>query len=150
MRSVAIIGRRGGALAALLAHIAGARPIAIRVVAADTVEAAGDSDVAVILSTESDAAARLVAQQSPGRDVVIVLADDAGAALARSLSARGERLHKLAPGVCMDMRRWPGLQGQDDASVALAAITVCRVLGIDEAAIDAGLQSFPGVLEEAA
>jgi UDP-N-acetylmuramoylalanine--D-glutamate ligase len=117
-----------------------------------------DCDVAVLLNVTPDhldrydgfegyaaAKARLFAMQSPGHDAVIGIGDDASVKIARDISARGEHLHKVAPGVCMDQSRWPSLQGPHNAQNALAAITACQALGISEGAIDAGLESFQGL-----
>ena len=117
-----------------------------------------DCDVAVLLNITPDhldrydgfegyaaAKARLFAMQSKDHDAVIGIGDDASAKIARSLSARAEHLHKIAPGVCMDQSRWPSLQGPHNAQNALAAIAACQALGIAEAAIDAGLESFKGL-----
>jgi UDP-N-acetylmuramoylalanine--D-glutamate ligase len=117
-----------------------------------------DCDVAVLLNITPDhldrydgfdayaaSKARLFAMQSPAHDAVIGIGDAPSAAIARSLSARGERLTKIAPGVCMDQRGWPSLQGPHNAQNALAAIAVARALGIAEADIDRGLASFAGL-----
>ena len=117
-----------------------------------------DCDVAVLLNITPDhldryagfdayaaSKARLFAMQSGGRDAVIAIGDAASAQIARGLSGRSERLHKIAPGVCMDQRGWPALQGPHNAQNALAAITVCQVLGVAEADIDRGLASFAGL-----
>ncbi|WP_296610893.1 UDP-N-acetylmuramoyl-L-alanine--D-glutamate ligase [Sphingomonas sp.] len=117
-----------------------------------------DCDVAVLLNITPDhldrydgfdayaaSKARLFAMQSKDHDAVIGIGDAASAAIARSLSARGEHLFKIAPGVCMDQSRWPSLQGPHNAQNALAAITACQALGVSEAAIDAGLESFKGL-----
>jgi UDP-N-acetylmuramoylalanine--D-glutamate ligase len=93
----------------------------------------------------ADSKARLFAMQSAVHDAVIALADAPSAAIARSISSRGEHLHKIAPGVCMDQSRWPSLQGPHNAQNALAAITVCKLLGVKEADIDRGLESFAGL-----
>ena len=93
----------------------------------------------------ADSKARLFAMQSPRHDAVVSLADAPSVAIARSLSTRGEHLHKIAPGVCMDQSRWPSLQGPHNAQNALAAITVCQALGVSEADIDRGLASFRGL-----
>lgn len=93
----------------------------------------------------ADSKARLFEMQSAHHEAVISLADVPSAAIARSLSARGEHLHKIAPGVCMDQSRWPSLQGPHNAQNALAAITVCKLLGLSEAEIDGGLESFRGL-----
>jgi len=117
-----------------------------------------DCDVAVLLNITPDhldrydgfagyaaSKARLFAMQSKDHDAVIGIGDAASAAIARSLSSRGEHLHKIAPGVCMDQSRWPSLQGPHNAQNALAAITACQALGVPEAAIEAGLESFTGL-----
>ena len=117
-----------------------------------------DCDVAVLLNITPDhldrydgfeayvaSKARLFAMQAADHDAVIAIGDAPSAEIARSLSARGEHLHKILPGVCMDQSRWPSLQGPHNAQNALAAITVCEALGVDQAAIDRGLASFAGL-----
>jgi len=117
-----------------------------------------DCDVAVLLNITPDhldrydgfeayaaAKARLFAMQSPAHKAIISIADDASAKIARSLSARGEALTKIAPGFCMDQSRWPQLQGPHNAANALAAINVCEALGVSNAAIDRGLETFVGL-----
>ncbi|MBN8808342.1 MAG: UDP-N-acetylmuramoyl-L-alanine--D-glutamate ligase [Sphingomonas sp.] len=117
-----------------------------------------DCDVAVLLNITPDhldrydgfagyaaSKARLFAMQSAAHDAVIGIGDAASAAIARSLSARGEHLHKIAPGVCMDQSRWPSLQGPHNAQNALAAIAACHALDIREVAIDDGLETFRGL-----
>jgi UDP-N-acetylmuramoylalanine--D-glutamate ligase len=117
-----------------------------------------DCDVAVLLNITPDhldrydgfdayaaSKARLFAMQSEGHDAVIGIGDAPSAAIARTLSARAEHLTKIAPGVCMDQRGWPSLQGPHNAQNALAAIAVARALGIAEADIDRGLASFTGL-----
>lgn len=117
-----------------------------------------DCDVAVLLNITPDhldrydgfeayaaSKARLFAMQSPDHDAVIGIADAASAAIARALSARGEHLTKIAPGVCMDQSRWPSLQGPHNAKNALAAIAVARALGVGEHVIDRALESFQGL-----
>ncbi len=117
-----------------------------------------DCDVAVLLNITPDhldrydgfdayaaAKARLFAMQSPQHDAIVSIFDAPSAAIARSLSARGEHLTKIAPGFCMDQSRWPSLQGPHNAQNALAAINACEALGIPNAAIDAGLASFGGL-----
>ena len=114
-----------------------------------------DCDVAVLLNITPDhldrydgvegyaaSKARLFAMQSPEHEAVIGIGDDHSARSARGLSARGEHLTKIAPGVCMDQRGWPGLQGPHNAQNALAAIAVARALGVAEADIDRGLATF--------
>ncbi|UIJ46994.1 UDP-N-acetylmuramoyl-L-alanine--D-glutamate ligase [Sphingomonas cannabina] len=119
-----------------------------------------DCDVAVLLNITPDhldrydgfeayaaAKARLFAMQSPGHAAVIGIGDEPSAAIARQVSraGRAEDLTKIAPGVCMDQSRWPALQGPHNAQNALAAIAACDALGIPNAAIDKGLETFPGL-----
>lgn len=117
-----------------------------------------DCDVAILLNITPDhldrydgfegyaaSKARLFAIQSPDHAAIIGIGDAASARIARSLSARGEHLTKIAPGMCMDQSRWPSLQGPHNAQNALAAIDACKALGVDDAAIDRGLESFAGL-----
>ncbi|MET0310281.1 MAG: UDP-N-acetylmuramoyl-L-alanine--D-glutamate ligase [Sphingomonas sp.] len=119
-----------------------------------------DCDVAVLLNITPDhldrydgfegyaaSKARLFAMQSKGHAAIIGIGDAPSAAIARqvAVSGRSEDLTKIAPGVCMDQSRWPALQGPHNAQNALAAIAACEALGIDTAAIDRGLESFPGL-----
>lgn len=117
-----------------------------------------DCDVAVLLNITPDhldrydgfegyaaSKARLFAMQSAEHDAVIGIGDAVSAQIARSLSARGEHLTKIAPGVCMDQSRWPALQGPHNAQNALAAIAVAKALGVSEADIDHGLASYTGL-----
>ncbi|TPG22486.1 UDP-N-acetylmuramoyl-L-alanine--D-glutamate ligase [Sphingomonas koreensis] len=117
-----------------------------------------DPDVAILLNITpdhldryadfqgyADSKARLFAMQSAEHAAIIGIGDAPSAAIARSLSARGERLTKIAPGVCMDQSRWPSLQGPHNAQNALAAIAAAQALGVPEAAIDRGLATFAGL-----
>ncbi|AQR73518.1 UDP-N-acetylmuramoyl-L-alanine--D-glutamate ligase [Sphingomonas sp. LM7] len=119
-----------------------------------------DCDVAVLLNITPDhldrydgfegyaaSKARLFEMQSTGHAAVIGIGDATSAAIARqvAVSGRSEDLHKIAPGICMDQTRWPALQGPHNAQNALAAIAACEALGIDTAAIDQGLETFPGL-----
>ncbi len=117
-----------------------------------------DCDVAVLLNLTPDhldrydgfagyaaSKARLFAMQSPAHEAVIGIGDAASAEIARSLSARGEHLTKIAPGVCLNQSRWPSLQGPHNAQNALAAIAVAKALGIGEAVIDRALETFAGL-----
>jgi UDP-N-acetylmuramoylalanine--D-glutamate ligase len=117
-----------------------------------------DCDVAVLLNITPDhldryegfeayaaSKARLFAMQSKDHDAIIGIGDAPSAAIARTLSARGEHLTKIAPGVCMDQSRWPSLQGPHNAQNALAAIAACQALGVAEPDIDRGLESFRGL-----
>ncbi|MBW4329723.1 UDP-N-acetylmuramoyl-L-alanine--D-glutamate ligase [Stakelama sp. CBK3Z-3] len=117
-----------------------------------------DCDVAVLLNLTPDhldrydgfdayaaSKARLFAMQSAEHRAIIGISDTPSYEIARSLSARGEALTKIAPGICMDQSRWPALQGPHNAQNALAAIEACRALGIDDAAIDRALETFAGL-----
>ncbi|MEI9928489.1 MAG: UDP-N-acetylmuramoyl-L-alanine--D-glutamate ligase [Sphingomonas sp.] len=119
-----------------------------------------DCDVAILLNITPDhldryegfagyaaSKARLFAMQSKGHAAIIGIGDAPSAEIARDLarSGRAEDVTRIAPGVCMDQSRWPALQGPHNAQNALAAIAACEALGIDTAAIDRGLESFPGL-----
>ncbi len=119
-----------------------------------------DCDVAVLLNITPDhldryagfeayaaSKARLFAMQSKGHAAVIGIGDAPSAAIARAVAeaGRSEELTRIAPGVCMDQTRWPALQGPHNAQNALAAIAACQALGIDQEAIDKGLETFPGL-----
>ncbi|MBX9795278.1 UDP-N-acetylmuramoyl-L-alanine--D-glutamate ligase [Sphingomonas sp.] len=91
------------------------------------------------------AKARLFTMQRGTGTAIIAIGDAASAAIARSLSARGEGLIKIAPGFCMDQSRWPALQGPHNAVNALAAIRAAEALGVPAAAIDRALESFTGL-----
>ncbi len=119
-----------------------------------------DCDVAVLLNITPDhldrydgfegyaaSKARLFAMQSKGHAAIIGIGDEASAAIAKQVarSGRTEDLTKIAPGFCMDQSRWPALQGPHNAQNALAAIAACEALGVSQADIDKGLESFPGL-----
>lgn len=119
-----------------------------------------DCDVAVLLNITPDhldrydgfegyaaSKARLFAMQRKGHAAIIGIGDAASANIARqvALAGRSGDVTKIAPGVCMDQSRWPALQGPHNAQNALAAIAACEALGIDRAAIDKGLETFPGL-----
>lgn len=117
-----------------------------------------DCEVAILLNVTPDhldrydgfdayaaSKARLFAMQSADHAAIVGIGDAASAAIARSLSARGEHLTKIAPGVCMDQSRWPSLKGPHNAQNALAAIAAAQALGVPEDAIDRALVSFTGL-----
>lgn len=119
-----------------------------------------DCEVAVLLNITPDhldrydgfdayaaSKARLFAMQSAGHAAIVGIGDAASAGIAKQVarSGRAEDVTRIAPGVCMDQSRWPALQGPHNAQNALAAIAACEALGIDNAAIDRGLESFPGL-----
>ncbi|MEG3179450.1 UDP-N-acetylmuramoyl-L-alanine--D-glutamate ligase [Sphingomonas sp. LT1P40] len=120
-----------------------------------------DCDVAILLNITPDhldrydlgfkgymaSKARLFEMQTKGHAAIIGIGDEASAAVAKAVAVvgRSEDLTKIAPGFCMDQSRWPALQGPHNAQNALAAIAACEALGVDQASIDAGLASFPGL-----
>lgn len=113
-----------------------------------------DCDVAVLLNITPDhvdrydgfdayaaSKARLFAMQSPDHAAVIAIDDTPSYDIARTRKGAD----KISAGACMDQSRWPALQGPHNAQNALAAIAVARHLGIDNAAVDRALESFPGL-----
>ena len=117
-----------------------------------------DCEVAVLLNVTPDhldryesfdayaaSKARLFAMQSSAHEAIIGIGDIPSAKIARSLADREEHLTKIAPGVCLDQRKWPALQGPHNAQNALAAIAVAKALGVAERDIDRGLESFVGL-----
>ncbi|WP_066659780.1 MULTISPECIES: UDP-N-acetylmuramoyl-L-alanine--D-glutamate ligase [unclassified Sphingomonas] len=119
-----------------------------------------DCEVAVLLNITPDhldrydgfdayaaSKARLFAMQSRGHAAIIGIGDEASQGVAKQVarSGRAEDVTKIAPGFCMDQSRWPALQGPHNAQNALAAIAACEALGVDQASIDRGLESFPGL-----
>ncbi len=119
-----------------------------------------DCDVAILLNITPDhldrydgfegyaaSKARLFGMQTPGHTAIVGIGDEPSAAIAKGIArgGRAEDLTKIAPGFCMDQSRWPALQGPHNAQNALAAIAACEALGVDQASIDKGLASFPGL-----
>jgi UDP-N-acetylmuramoylalanine--D-glutamate ligase len=45
----------------------------------------------------------------------------------------------------LDQSRWPALQGPHNAQNAAAAIAACEALGLNEAAVEQGLATYPGL-----
>ena len=112
-----------------------------------------DCDVAVLLNITPDhldrydgfagyaaSKARLFAMQSSGQVAVIATDDAETVKIAEAVSPTRVSAADIA-----DQSRWPALQGPHNAQNAAAAIAVCRALGLDEAAIEAGLASYPGL-----
>jgi UDP-N-acetylmuramoylalanine--D-glutamate ligase len=119
-----------------------------------------DCEVAVLLNITPDhldrydgfdayaaSKARLFGMQSKGHAAIIGIGDETSQGVAKQVarSGRAEDVTKIAPGFCMDQSRWPALQGPHNAQNALAAIAACEALGVDQASIDRGLESFPGL-----
>ena len=114
-----------------------------------------DCDVAVLLNITPDhldrydgfagyaaSKARLFAMQSAGHVAVVGTADVASANIAQGLAGRADDLVMIASDTALDQSRWPALQGPHNAQNAQAAIAVARALGVQEAAIEAGLASY--------
>ena len=114
-----------------------------------------DCDVAALLNITPDhldrydgfagyaaSKARLFAMQTAGHVAVVGTGDEASANIAQGLAGRTDDLVTIAPDTVIDQRRWPALHGPHNAQNAQAAIAVTRALGIDEAAIEAGLASY--------
>ncbi|MBB3694435.1 UDP-N-acetylmuramoyl-L-alanine--D-glutamate ligase [Sphingomonas sp. BK580] len=117
-----------------------------------------DCEVAVLLNVTPDhldryagfedyaaSKARLFAMQSPHHRAVIGIGDAPSAAIAQGFAHRGETITTIAPGTPLDQSRWPSLQGPHNAQNALAAIAVAAALGLERAAIEAGLETFNGL-----
>jgi UDP-N-acetylmuramoylalanine--D-glutamate ligase len=131
-----------------------------------------DCDVAVLLnitpdhldryeSFEAYAASkqRLFEMQSPSSVAIIGIDDDRGRKLhGRYLRSRNGFAISMATSDLSDLgfwdhsversyppTHWPTLQGPHNAQNAVAAITVCRRLGLDDRSIDDGLCDYPGL-----
>ncbi|WP_414901862.1 UDP-N-acetylmuramoyl-L-alanine--D-glutamate ligase [Sphingomonas flavalba] len=111
-------------------------------------------DVAVLLNITPDhldrydgfagyvaSKARLFAMQRPGQVAVIATEDEQTRAIAATLP-EPVAVSSAAIG---DQARWPALQGPHNAQNVAAATAVCTALGLDAAAIEAGLASYPGL-----
>ncbi len=64
----------------------------------------------------------------------------------RMIASRiNHRLNRVSAKEVKDQSRWPTLQGPHNAQNAAIAIAVARALGLDDAAIEKGLASYPGL-----
>ena len=122
-----------------------------------------DCDVAVLLNITPDhldrydgfagyaaSKARLFAMQSAGHKAVIATEDDETRKIAADLSGRPREggkgdLVEVRSSSVVDQSGWPALQGPHNAQNAAVAIATARALGINEAAIAEGLQTYPGL-----
>jgi UDP-N-acetylmuramoylalanine--D-glutamate ligase len=113
-----------------------------------------DCDVAVLLNITPDhldryesfeayaaSKARLFEMQT-SRSVAIV--DYADKATGDALLGASSSI-KFIHGDFLDQSHWPTLQGPHNAQNAAAAIECCRILGLGEAEIGAGLLTYPGL-----
>lgn len=111
-----------------------------------------DCDVAVLLNITPDhldryngfegyvaSKARLFAMQSAGHVAVIATEDEPSRRIAREYEAVEVKSSDIDPAA---QAGWPSLQGPHNAQNAAVAIAVARALGIDQAVIDKGLQSY--------
>jgi len=137
----------GPRTAKLIAHILGDAG-AVRLIRADDAPAGGVTvltgvDPGVDVSRDAVIVEHLLARPE-GAPLVVGIGDVRAGMIARqvAVAGRGEELTKVAPGVCLNASRWPGLQGPGDDLVALCAIAACEALDVDRAMIDKGLESF--------
>ncbi len=137
----------GPRTAKLIAHILG-DPRAFRLIRADDAPAGGVTvltgvDPGVDVSRDAAIVRHLLARPR-GAPLVVGIGDVRAGMIARQVAVAGRagELTKVAPGVCLNASRWPGLQGPGDYLVALCAIAACEALDVDRAIIDKGLESF--------
>lgn len=90
--------------------------------------------------------ARLFAMQKPGAHAIIATDDEWTRAAAGAVPA-GLVLNRVSAADVgpEDQRRWPSLQGPHNAQNVACAVAAVRALGAEDAAIEAGLKSFPGL-----
>jgi UDP-N-acetylmuramoylalanine--D-glutamate ligase len=85
--------------------------------------------------------ARLFSLQHRDQVAIIATDDDRSKMIASHINHRLYRVSAkdIDP---PDQARWPALQGPHNAQNAVCAIAVCRVLGLDDAAIERGLATY--------
>lgn len=114
-----------------------------------------DCDIAVLLNITPDhldrydsfldyaaAKERLFTMQHVDKVAVIATEDDRTRMIASRIN---HRLIRVSSKTEQDQTRWPSLQGPHNAQNVAAARAVCSALGIDAAAIEEGLRSYPGL-----
>jgi UDP-N-acetylmuramoylalanine--D-glutamate ligase len=90
--------------------------------------------------------ARLFAMQKPGAHAVIATDDAWTSAAAEAVPAHVILSRVSAADIASaDQARWPSLQGPHNAQNVACAVAAVRALGAADAAIEAGLESFPGL-----
>ncbi|WCT74018.1 UDP-N-acetylmuramoyl-L-alanine--D-glutamate ligase [Sphingomonas naphthae] len=121
-----------------------------------------DCDVAVLLNITPDhldrydagfagyaaAKARLFTMQDVAHEAVIVVDDDVTRLIAVNERTRRDgsgHLSLVRGADAAGQQAWPALQGPHNAQNAAAAIEACRALDVPEAAIAAGLATYPGL-----
>ena len=140
----------GPRTARLIAHILG-EPQSVRLIRADDEPWGGVTvltgvDPGIDLARDAVIVAHLLARPT-GAPLVVGIGDVRAGMIARqvAMAGRADELTKVAPGVCMNASRWPGLQGQGDDLVALCAIAACEALDVSAAVIDKSLESYGAV-----
>jgi len=123
-----------------------------------------DCDVAVLLNITPDhldrydgfagyaaSKARLF-EMMRGGTAIIGMGDEASRQIAADLHQPRLRemncvfeLVRITGDEPLDQSAWPTLQGPHNAQNAAAAIAAARALGLDDAVIDAGLRTYPGL-----
>lgn len=85
--------------------------------------------------------ARLFSLQHRDQVAIVAVDDDPSRMIAGRIN---HRLHRVSAKDVdpVDQARWPALQGPHNAQNAVCAIAVCRVLGLDDEAIERGLATY--------
>lgn len=85
--------------------------------------------------------ARLFSLQHRDQVAIVAVDDDPSKMIASRIN---HRLHRVSAKDIdpADQARWPALQGPHNAQNAVCAIAVCRVLGLDDEAIERGLATY--------
>ncbi len=85
---------------------------------------------------------RLFTLQHADQIAVIATDDDPSRMIASRIN---HRLYRVASSQEKDASRWPALQGPHNAQNVACARAVAKALGIEDDAIERGLQSYPGL-----
>lgn len=85
---------------------------------------------------------RLFTLQHADQIAVIATQDDASKMIASRIN---HRLYRVSAMQEKDTSRWPALQGPHNAQNIACARAVAQALGVNDAAIEHGLQSYPGL-----
>ncbi len=114
-----------------------------------------DCDVAVLTNITPDhldrydgfmdyaaAKERLFTMQHVDKHAVIACDDDRSRMVASRINHRLSRVHAKD---VTDQSRWPSLQGPHNAQNVACAMAVCKALGVDDATIETGLRTYPGL-----